>query len=330
MVIKKASKQKQKARLLFYGLSGAGKTRNALEMARLLTSEKIVVIDSENETSSLYSDIIDFDILPVESPFSLEKLGLAFKEAEAHVGEGGVIIIDTLSKFWDATGGALDEVNNLSNGNKAKGMEAWGKVTPKIARVRELLTGSKTAHVIVTCRVKSETIMEEYTDWQGKTKTKAVKVGLAPVFKDGIEYDYDIALEFNLLVTKTGKEIQVLRNTKPPRIPYFVDLEAVIPPNSMEGMRQWDVQEAAAQTLFFLDQGVDPKLAPMINRFTELLKQYKEVSGKDHKFAGLDLNKLTEEEFIKNGKELKQAVDKLNESEPTTPEPTNNTNKIPV
>lgn len=303
-LIRKATKKQQKARLLVYGLSGAGKTRNALEIAKRLTTGKIVVIDTENETSSLYSDIIDFDILPIDGKYPLDSLVSAFKEAEEYVGEGGVIIIDTLSKFWDAVGGALDEVNTLTGGNKAKTQDAWGKVTPKIARAREALISSKTAHVIVTCRVKSETIMEEYIDWQGKSKTKSVKVGLAPVFKDGIEYDYDVSLEFSLVTTKTGKDVQYIRNTKPPRIPYFNEFEAVIPPNTMEGIQQWNVDEAVAHIKHFLEQGVDPKLLGVIDLFNKKLAEYKDVTGVDHPFVCTDFTGMTEDDIRAKGKML--------------------------
>jgi hypothetical protein len=309
MIIRKATKKQQKARLLMYGVSGAGKTRNALEIGKLLTSDKIVVIDTENETSTLYSDIINFDILPIDGNYSLDTLTKSFREAEQYVGEGGVIIVDTLSKFWDSTGGALDEVNKLTGGNKAKTQNAWGEVTPKVAKAREVLSGSKSAHVIVTCRVKSETIMEEYTDYNGKTKTKAVKVGLAPIFKDGIEYDFDLALEFNLMTTKTGRDVQVVRNTKPPRIPYFRDFEAVIPPNTYEGFQQWNVSDSVSHIKYFLEQGVDPKLQGLIDLFKGKLTEYKELSGEEHLFAQIDLTTIKEEELRLKGKELVAAID---------------------
>ena len=309
MAIRKATKQKQKARLLFYGLSGSGKSNTSLEIASLLTSGKIVVIDTENETTSLYSDQFDFDILPVDSPYSLDKLAKDFKEAESHVGEGGVIIIDTLTKYWDGVGGALDEVNTITNGQKSKTQEAWGKVTPKVAKARESLVSSKTAHVIVTCRVKSETIMEEYVDWQGKTKTKSVKVGLAPVFKDGIEYDYDVALEFSFLTTKTGKDIQVIRNTKPPRVPYFRDFQCCISEND-EGIQVWNAKSAVDNLKFFLDQGVNPKTINLIDRIRQLLSTYKENTNKEHDFSKLELDKLSVEELTNLGKELREDVDK--------------------
>ncbi|GAA6622793.1 AAA family ATPase [Scytonema sp. NUACC26] len=313
--IRKASKKKQKARLLFYGLSGAGKTRNALEVAKLLTSEKIVVIDTENETSSLCCDLIDFDILPIDSPFSLDNLVTAFKDAEKYVGESGVIIIDTLSKFWSGVGGALDEVNFITGGNKAKTQDAWGKVTPKISKATETLFSSKSAHVIVTCRVKSETIMEEYTDWQGKTKTKAVKVGLAPVFKDGLEYEVDASLEFSLLTTKTGKDVQLIRNTKPPRIPYFAEFEAIIPPNTMEGMNTWNADEAVSHIKFFLEKGVDPALLKLIDMFNGKLTEYKQLASIDHEYSTLDLSTFTEEQLREHGRKLVADINTLKNKE---------------
>jgi|SanBayMetagenome_1026888.scaffolds.fasta_scaffold01466_4 hypothetical protein len=313
--IRRATKRQQKARLFFYGLSGSGKTTTAIEIATLLapSSDKVVVIDTENENSSGALDLFpDFNVLPVDAPFSMDSLVKAFKEAEAFVGEGGVIIIDTISKYWEGLGGALDEVNKITNGNKAKTQDAWGTVTPKIAKARETITSSKTAHVIVTSRVKSDTIMEEYIDKTGKTRTKAVKVGLAPVFKADIEYEFHIALEFSLLTDKQGRDAQVIRNTKPPRINYFRDKQFVIPPYEADEIEQWNAKRAVAEIKYYLDQGVEVKLLDLFNK---KLAEYKDVTGKDHPFVTTDFTNITEDDIRTKGKilvtDIEQAKKKL-------------------
>lgn len=262
----KATRKKLKARICLYGLSGAGKTRNALEIATLLAQGKrIAVIDTENGTSSIYAKGEDgsgfeFDTLILDGDYSMDNLVTAFKDAEQFVGEGGVVVIDTTSKFWSGTNGALDEVNKITGGNQAKNQQAWNVVTPKIAKAIETISSSKSCHVICTFRCKSETVMEEYVDFKGKSKTKAVKVGLAPVFKDGIEYEFDVSLELSLVTNKDGTDSQVIRVSKPPRFQEFANLNASIY-GDVESTSKWDVEKFVSTLLYRLDQGEDPEQA---------------------------------------------------------------------
>jgi hypothetical protein len=211
-------------------------------------------------------------------------LSNVFQQAENHVGEAGVIIVDSTSKFWAGTGGALDEVNKLTGGNQAKNRDAWNTVTPKISKAIEVLSSSKSAHVICTFRCKSETIMEEYTDFRGKTKTKSLKVGLAPVFKDGIEYEFDVALEASLVTNKDGTDSQVIRVSKPPRFREFANLNTSIL-GDVEGTTLWDAESFVKTLLYRLDQGEDPqqkqkdKARQMIG---ELLSKYEEIKQESY------------------------------------------------
>ena len=238
---------------------------SSLQIATLLSRGKpIVVIDTENGTSSIYAkgeDGIgfDFDTLILDGDYSMDTLVDAFKSAENHVGKDGVIIIDTTSKFWAGTNGALDEINKLTGGNQAKNQQAWNIVTPKVNKAIETISSSKSCHVVCTFRCKSETIQEEYLDWKTqKTKTKALKVGLAPVFKDGIEYEFDIAIETSLVTNKDGTDSQVLRVSKPPRFKEFARYNASIE-GDVEGTIKWNPEEFVNTLLFRLDQGEDPE-----------------------------------------------------------------------
>jgi len=62
-------------------------------------------------------------------------------------------------------------------------------------------------HVITTMRAKTDYVMEEFTDSSGKTRTKPVKVGLAPVFRAGGEYEFDVVAtldhDHNFICEKT-------------------------------------------------------------------------------------------------------------------------------
>ncbi len=309
LAIKRASKKKKKVKGLFYGLSGAGKTRTAIELGiALARGNKVIVIDTEGGNSELYASLYDFDVAVLEPPFSLDSLIKDFQEAESYVGEGGVVIIDSLSKYWEGVGGALDEVNHYTKGNKGKTMEAWGVVTPKVARAKEIIFSSKTAHVLVTARCKSETIMEEYVDYSGKTKTKAVKVGLAATFKEGIEYEADFALEFSLQTNRDGTDTQLIRNTKPPRCEYFKEFQ-----RSIDGRigEKWDTNEVANQLLFWLDQGEDPAIAKLKDSLISFMDKYSLLSGNEHP-RRKDVDLLSDENEIRQlGKDVVAQVKEL-------------------
>lgn len=309
LLVRQASKRQKKLKALFYGLSGAGKTYTAIELGiALARGGKLLVLDTENGNSELYSDIFKFEVAVLDAPFTLDSLINNFKEAESYVGENGVIVVDTLSKYWDGAGGALEEVNRSTGGNKQKTMDAWGAIAPKINKVKETLFGSKTAHIIVTARCKSETIMEEYTDYSGKTKTKAVKVGLAPVYREGLEYETDLSLEFGLQTNRDGTDTQVIRNTKPPRCEYFKEFQ-----RSIDGRigEKWNTTEVANQLLFWLDQGEDPAIAKLKDSLITYMDKYQTLSGSEHPRRA-DVQSLSDEAEIRQlGKDVVAQVKEL-------------------
>ena len=55
--IEKATKKKLKSRILIEGQSGSGKTYSALVLARNL-GKRICVIDTEDNSASLYADLL--------------------------------------------------------------------------------------------------------------------------------------------------------------------------------------------------------------------------------------------------------------------------------
>src|SRR5690606_25699192 len=80
---------------------------------------------------------------------------------------------------------------------------AWREVTPKHNELVEAMVRSR-CHLIVTMRSKTEYIVE--TDPKtGKTAPR--KVGLAPIQREGLEYEFDIVADMDLdnhfIVSKT-------------------------------------------------------------------------------------------------------------------------------
>jgi hypothetical protein len=190
----KATKQQSRLRLALIGPSGAGKTYSALRIGTTLG--KTALIDTERGSASKYAgDPFEFDTLSLES-FEPRTYVDAIKAAE----EAGyeVLVIDSLSHAWSGKGGALEQVDRRASANK---FAAWREVTPMHNELVDAILGAR-MHVIATMRSKTEYAVE-----QDGGKTKVVKLGLAPVQRDGMEYEFDVVGDIDqrhiLRVTKT-------------------------------------------------------------------------------------------------------------------------------
>src|SRR5579859_8010062 len=145
----------QKARIALTGPSGAGKTWTALSIATVLAADegKVLLIDTEEGSGALYADEFRYEHLRWMPPYDPRELTDTLGAA-GH--EYAVVIVDSLSHFWDDEGGTLDIVDSVaarsSSGNT---FAAWKQGTPiQKDMVRSFLRC--TAHVIVTMRSKTE------------------------------------------------------------------------------------------------------------------------------------------------------------------------------
>lgn len=175
-IFKKASKTSINIRLGMFGPSGAGKTLSSLAIAKELGG-RVALIDSEYGSSSRYADLFDFDV------FDLPKRSLEdyVKAIEAAGIEGyDICIIDSFSHAWLS---ALEEMDRLSPSQK---MQGWAKINPRLARLQDTILKSP-AHIIATFRAKTEWAMEQING-----RVKPQEVGVGPVFRDGIAYEFDI------------------------------------------------------------------------------------------------------------------------------------------
>lgn len=198
MKFKKAVKYQSKLRMAICGPSGSGKTYTALCVGTKIG--KTAVIDSERGSASKYADLFDFDVLELDGEFSPRTYTEAIKAAE----EAGyeVLIIDSLSHAWVGEGGALDMVDQAARRSRSgNSFAAWKDVTPVQRKMVDTILNCK-AHVIVTMRSKTDYIMVEE---RGRTVPK--KIGMAPVQRDGIEYEFDVVgdmdWENNFVVSKS-------------------------------------------------------------------------------------------------------------------------------
>jgi len=186
LVLKKATRKQVKLRLNISAPSGAGKTYSALRMAKGLCGDwsKVAVIDTENGSASLYSDLGDFNTIDLTPPYTPEKyIGAINMCVQAGM---EVIIIDSSTHEW----ACLLEENELLAQSKFRGntWSAWSQTTPRHDKfINSVLHCS--AHVITCTRSKMETVM-------GDDK-KVKKVGMKDVQREGWEYELTISLNID-------------------------------------------------------------------------------------------------------------------------------------
>jgi len=185
----KAERKRAKARIGLVGPAGSGKTMSALKVARGLVGSqgKIAVIDTEHGSASLYSHLFEYDVLEITSPFTVKKYLEGIKDAEW---EGyDVIVIDSLSHAWSGEGGLLEQVDNITASKNR--FTAWRHVTPLHNDLVEAMLQSP-IHVIATMRAKTEYILVEE---KGKQVPK--KVGMAPVQREGMDYEFTLVFDID-------------------------------------------------------------------------------------------------------------------------------------
>ncbi len=219
MAFKPAVKRDAKGRVALIGPAGSGKSFTALILARLLAGPtgRIAAIDTEHGSLSKYAHTdtcggsgvcldpshFEFDVEELDE-FSPE--GFVARLTEAETAGYEVFLTDSLSHFWMGKGGALEFVDNAAkrnrNGGNADGMSGWKDLRPHERKMVDRMIASP-CHVICTMRTKND-----YVDQvDGSGRKKRVKLGLAPVQRDGLEYEFDLVGlmddENNLQIDKT-------------------------------------------------------------------------------------------------------------------------------
>lgn len=195
---KKATKSQAKLRMAITGPSGSGKTYTALSVGTPLG--RIAVIDTERGSASKYADLFDFDVLEL-TEYNPRNYIEAIRAACA--GGYDVLIIDSLSHAWSGQGGVLELVDRAAKRSQSQNsFAAWRDVTPLHNQLVDTILGSP-IHIIATMRSKTEYVLER--DERGRTTPR--KVGLAPVQRDGMEYEFDVVAEMdmdnNMIISKS-------------------------------------------------------------------------------------------------------------------------------
>ncbi len=189
--IHRATKCRAKLRLGMSGPAGSGKTYSALLIAHGLGG-RIAMIDTEHGSGDLYADLLPegYDVLQLTPPYTPARYIEAIQALEA--AGANTIIVDSLSHAWSGEGGSLDRHGKIAD-RSGNSWQAWRQVTPEHNALVEALLQSP-CHVIATMRAKTEYVQEK----DERTGRQIVrKIGLAPVMRDGIEYEFTIFMELD-------------------------------------------------------------------------------------------------------------------------------------
>lgn len=207
MQLQQTQRQNVKLRLGISGASGFGKTYSALLLAYGITQDwsKIAVIDTENSSASLYSDLGKFNVLNLSVPYSPERYIEAIDICEKSNME--VIIIDSITHEWQGDGGCL-QIHDQLGGR----FQDWAKVKPRHQKFIDKILQSK-SHVITTTRRKTDYSL----DVSSNGKSKVVKHGTKEITSEGFEYE--LSVNFEIInenhFCKVSKDRTNLFNGKP-------------------------------------------------------------------------------------------------------------------
>ena len=202
-MFKKATRKGSHIKLAITGPSGSGKTYSALRLARgLVPNGNIALIDTENESSSLYSTEFDFDVSAVEAPYTIDKLINPVKYVLSNSYD--VLIIDSATHFWN---GVLEYKNQLDK-RGGNSFTNWNDANKHYELMLRAILFSK-IHVIACMRSKMEYVLEQ----NDKGKHVPQKVGMAPIMRDGVEYEFttvfDLDTSHQAMVSKDRTQLFV-------------------------------------------------------------------------------------------------------------------------
>jgi hypothetical protein len=228
-----AVKTESKLRMAIAGPSGSGKTYTALAVAaELVPGGRVAVIDTEHGSAAKYADLFKFDVAHAAPPYHPD--GLIKLVTYAANNGYDVIIVDSTTHYWSGAGGVLDLKDDAERRMRnPNSYTAWKDVTPIHQRMVDALI-SVPAHVIVTMRSKQEYVLVEKNG-----KQVPQKMGMAPIQRDGFEYEFDVMMDMDVKnvghVTKT-------------RCPALTDRDFVKPGADMAAiLREWLTGAAPSQ-----------------------------------------------------------------------------------
>lgn len=156
MKLEVAKRGQAKIKIGLQGASGSGKSYSALLLAQGLTTDwsKIAVVDTENKSSSLYSNLGRFYILDFKPPYSPERYLQAIETCIAAGIE--VVIMDSISMEWEY----ILEAHSQLSGNSYTN---WAKFTPRHQKFINAILQAD-VHIICTLRAKQDYVLTPNKD----------------------------------------------------------------------------------------------------------------------------------------------------------------------
>ncbi len=270
--IRKASRTQAKLRLGISAPSGGGKTMSALLLAYGMMKslypnlhddqiwDKIGVMDTEEGSAELYVGaekhgvrIGEFPYIRISDnydPVNYTNAIHAFEKSGVEV-----IIADSLSHAWAGKGGLLDKQNKIAEADpKKNSYTAWRTITPQHDALVAAMLQSP-CHIIGTMRSKVEYAMQQGISG----KQQVVKMGMAPIQREGMEYEFTVFLDIN-------SDNHIAHSTKD-RTNLFSSLNA----DGTVSRREFIITPTiGAELMKWLTTG---KAAPMVVRLQDLVEE---------------------------------------------------------
>ena len=261
---KQATKQQSKLRMTLDGPAGSGKTFTALRFGHFLArGGKIAVIDTERGSASKY-----VGESPDGQPWAFDVAELTtfapsnYVEVINAAGLAGyaVLIIDSMSHAWEGKGGALEMRDKASAEQRTKNdFTAWRAVTPEHNRLVDAILQSS-MHVICTMRSRIEYVLEE--DDKGKKTPR--KVGMAPIQRPGMEYEFDLVadidIDHNVRISKSRCSAMADATANRPGPSFISPLVAWLESGSADALKEVERQrELKVQAKTLRDAGQPPR-----------------------------------------------------------------------
>ena len=184
----RATKAQAKARVGLAGPSGSGKTYSALRIATALGGP-VAVIDTEHGSAAKYADEFAFDRVEL-SEFHPHRYVELIQAAAAN--GYAVLVIDSITHEWSGPGGCLELVDVYAKKRQGNKYAAWADVTPLHNAFIEAIHQAP-LHILATMRSKME-----YLQTEDAGKKAIQRVGMAPITREGVEYEFDLMLDLDL------------------------------------------------------------------------------------------------------------------------------------
>lgn len=164
--------------------------------------KRIAAVDTERGSLSKYVGHNGW-AFDVEDPDKYDPQALAKTIHEAATAGYDVLIVDSLTHYWNGQGGMLELADKLVQGHDKR--SGWRNAGDREKAMIDALLGFP-GHVIVTMRTKNEQIIEE----NDRGKKVVVDVVLKPVQREGIEYEFDFVATMDKANTLTVQKSRIL------------------------------------------------------------------------------------------------------------------------